>query len=40
MKLQIILQDKTLYATLNDSQASREFAALLPPYATAKGLCR
>lgn len=30
MKLQIILQDKTLYATLNDSQASREFAALLP----------
>ena len=30
MKLQITLQDKTLYATLNDSQASREFAALLP----------
>jgi hypothetical protein len=30
MKLNIILKDKTLTATLNDSPASREFAALLP----------
>ncbi|MDY4376827.1 cyclophilin-like fold protein [Pectobacterium brasiliense] len=30
MKLQIILNDKTITATLNDSQTSREFAALLP----------
>ncbi|MGR5945516.1 cyclophilin-like fold protein [Enterobacter sp. C4G1] len=30
MKLRIILDDKTITATLNDSQASREFAALLP----------
>jgi len=30
MKLRIILDDKTITATLNDSQASRKFAALLP----------
>jgi len=30
MKLNIILKDKTITATLNDSPASREFAALLP----------
>ena len=30
MKLRIIFDDKTITATLNDSQASREFAALLP----------
>lgn len=30
MKLNIILKDKTLTATLNDTPASREFAALLP----------
>lgn len=30
MKLKIILQNKMLTATLNDSQTSREFAALLP----------
>ncbi|EOD3206174.1 cyclophilin-like fold protein [Salmonella enterica subsp. enterica serovar Newport] len=30
MKLRIILDDKTITATLNDSQTSREFAALLP----------
>ncbi len=30
MRLQIVLNDKTVTATLNDSQASREFAALLP----------
>lgn len=30
MKLNIILNGKTLTATLNDSAASREFAALLP----------
>jgi len=30
MKLRIIFDDKTVTATLNDSQTSREFAALLP----------
>lgn len=30
MKLRIILDDKMITATLNDSQTSREFAALLP----------
>lgn len=30
MKLRIILDGKTITATLNDSQTSREFAALLP----------
>lgn len=30
MKINIILNDKTLTATLNNSPASREFAALLP----------
>lgn len=30
MKLRIILDAKTITATLNDSQTSREFAALLP----------
>lgn len=30
MKLNIILKDKTLTATLNDSPASRKFATLLP----------
>lgn len=30
MKLQIILDDKTITATLDGSQTSREFAALLP----------
>lgn len=30
MKLRIILDTKTITATLNDSQASQEFAALLP----------
>ncbi|QHM69967.1 cyclophilin-like fold protein [Mixta intestinalis] len=30
MKINIILNDKILTATLNDSPASREFAALLP----------
>lgn len=30
MKLRIILDGKTITATLNDSQASREFASLLP----------
>lgn len=30
MKLRIILDDKTITATLNDSQTSREFIALLP----------
>lgn len=30
MKLRIVLEDKTMTATLNDSQTSRQFAALLP----------
>lgn len=30
MKLRIILEDETITATLNDSQTSREFVALLP----------
>jgi hypothetical protein len=30
MKLRIVLDNKTITATLNDSQTSREFAALLP----------
>lgn len=36
MKLRIILDDKTITATLNDSQASRDFAALLPLTLTLK----
>jgi len=36
MKLRIILDDKTITATLNNSQASRDFAALLPLTLTLK----
>lgn len=36
MKLRIILDDKTITATLNDSQTSLEFAALLPLTLTLK----